>query len=128
MVATSGSPASLGKESESGLGTKFVAWAGRSLVLMIIAHFDVLENGNSVLGQHRGGAIERNQVRTDRLAADAHETHREARRLFAGKTRLEKADDALLLFAHAQEENAGLSAGRGGFAFPIDVNLVGGHQ
>jgi hypothetical protein len=54
-----------------------------SLVLMIVSEFDIIERGNRVIDEHRGGAIQRNQIRRQRVIADAHEAHRQPRCLFA---------------------------------------------
>ena len=55
--------------------------------------------------KHRERAIERDQIGRDRLAVDAHEAHRKARRDFAGNARLEQADHALLLLAGADQQD-----------------------
>jgi hypothetical protein len=46
-----------------------------SLVLMVLIHADVLENADSIFRENRQRAIERDQVGSDGLVVDAHETH-----------------------------------------------------
>src|SRR5580698_4111838 len=79
-------------------------------VFMVAADFNVLEYSQRVIGQDRGGAIERNEIGGDRLAIDAHEADGQARRDFAGDARLEQPDNALFLLAGAQQQDAGLAA------------------
>src|ERR1700722_8718558 len=99
-----------------------------SLVLMVVTHFDVIERGNRVIDQHGSRAVQRNQVRRERLVADAHEPHGQSRRLLARKTRLEQSDHALLLFADAEQQDARLAAVGFWLRLTVDAQLVGGDQ
>src|SRR3984957_11475091 len=56
-----------------------------SLVVMVVAYFDVLEDSERVLGQHCGREIQGHKIRRGRIVIDAHEAYRQSRHLLAGK-------------------------------------------
>src|SRR6202034_2979668 len=95
---------------------------------MIVADFDVFERTDCVVGEHRYGAVQRNQIGSDRLGVNSHEAYRQAGCLFTGKARLEESDYALLLFADTDQENIRLAAVRFGFDLPVDVELFRGEN
>jgi len=55
---------------------------------MVLAHFDVIENSERIVGKHRQRAVQRDEIRSDRLAVDAHEPDRETWALLARQVRL----------------------------------------
>src|SRR5437870_1498285 len=85
--------------------SRFAAPPARSAVDMILAHLNVLEHTQRIVRQDGEGAIKRDEIGGDRLVVDAHEADRKALRELARETRLEEADDALLGFARADEQN-----------------------
>src|SRR5713101_7999121 len=87
---------------------------------MVVSHADVLENAESIFRENGQRAIQRDQVRSDRLVVDAHEANRQAGRHFTGDSGLEQSDYALLLLAGPPQKDTCLLA--------FDRDLVGGHQ
>src|SRR5262249_51553768 len=87
-----------------------------SLVLMVLADVDVLEHGDGVLGQHGGGAVERDQVRGRAPLVDPHQAYGQARGDLAGDPGPEEADHTALLVAGADQQDVRLSA--------LDLQLV----
>jgi hypothetical protein len=80
-------------------------------ILVVLADLDVIEHGQRVGRVDGQRAVQRDQVRGDRVAVDAHEAHRQPRALLARQARLEQADDALALLADAQQQDLGLAVG-----------------
>ena len=80
MIAGAGNPACLRSASQC-LRSVSLDCAPDLLdslvVLMVISYFDVIQSGNGVVHQHRGRAIQRNQIRPNRIAIDAHEANRQ---------------------------------------------------
>jgi hypothetical protein len=85
---------------------------------MVMADLNILEHAQRVLCQHGSGAVERDEVRRDGAAVDAHEADGKAGGLLAGKSRLEETDYALTLFSGAKEKDVGLAG-------IVDRELVG---
>src|ERR1700678_1162253 len=56
-----------------------------SLVLMVLADIDALEDRDGVVGQHRDGAIERDEVLRGASLIDPHQPDRQARSRLPGK-------------------------------------------
>src|ERR1700683_4021772 len=115
--------------SQTGAAESFIGPAGlcrASFGVMISSDFDVFQRSNRVVREYRNRAIERNQIGGDSLRVDPHEPDRQARRLFSGQSRLKQSDDALLLFAHAQQQNARFASVRFRFRVPVDVQLFRG--
>ena len=56
----------------------------RSLVLVVLIDIDALQHTNCVFRENSNRAIERNQVRSDRLMVDPHEANGQAGRNFSG--------------------------------------------
>ena len=68
---------------------------------MELGYVDLFENAQSVVRQHGGRAVERDQIGSDRLAVDAHEANRQTGRDFSRNAGLEQTDDALFLLTGA---------------------------
>src|SRR5258708_18376020 len=88
---------------------------------MVVADLNVLEHAERVLGEYRRRAVQRDQIRGDRVAIDTHEAHRETGGLLARQTRLEQTDDALLLLSSTQQQDVRLPC-------LVDAQLIGGNQ
>ena len=80
---------------------------------MVLADFHVVQHGQCVGREHGQRAVQRDQVRRNRVVVDAHEAHRQTGALFAWQTGLEQADHALALVAHAQQQDLALAVGHG---------------
>ena len=87
---------------------------------MVLIDLHVFQNSQGIRRMHRQRAIKRNQVRGNRVAADPHESHRQARALLTGHTRLIEAHNALTLVANAQQQNLGFAV--------FDRHLIRWHQ
>src|SRR5580658_7722602 len=74
---------------------------------MELADLHVVEYSERVGSEDRQRAVQRDQVRRDRVAADAHEPDRESRRALAGQPGLEQADDTLPLLAYPHQQHLG---------------------
>lgn len=80
-------------------------------VLVVLADFNIVEHCQRVRGEDRQRAIQGDQVTRYRLVVNAHEPHRQSWALLAWQTRLEQANHALALVAHAQQQDLALAIG-----------------
>src|SRR5271165_2151454 len=80
-----------------------------SLVLIVLAYVYVFEQGNGVVGEYCGRAVQRDQVGGERSLVDPHEADRQAGTLLTGQPGLKEADYTLLSFADAQQQDLGLA-------------------
>jgi hypothetical protein len=76
-------------------------------VVMIIAYLNVFQHTEGVVSQHRAREIERQQVRCDSERIQSHQAGGEARRYLSGNPGLVQPDDALLMFSHPEQQDAG---------------------
>ena len=72
---------------------------------MVLIHADAFENAESIFSENGQRAIQRDQVRSDRLVVDAHEAHGKAQALLAGQVRLEESHHSLPCLSRAQEQD-----------------------
>jgi hypothetical protein len=80
-VATSGNP-----EGTSGVGVRSLIGVG---IVVVLTDFDIIEHGHRIVRQDRLRAVQRDEVRGDRLPADAHEAHGKTGTLLTREARLE---------------------------------------
>src|SRR5271155_5217960 len=113
-------PANTGSTSGADTGAPVGSGVGMGII-GIAADFDVVENGKRVLRQDGERAIKRDEVGCDGLAVDPHEADRKARRDFARNAGLKEPDNALLLFAGANQEDLGCL---GALFANLDLDLV----
>src|SRR5580698_6898009 len=107
-VATSGSePATLASGTLSVSPENLIASLA-SFVLMVVSDFYVLEHTQRIFGQYGCRAIQRHQVRGDRVAVNTHETDRKPRSLFPWQARLKQSYNALLPLPGAQQQDIAL--------------------
>jgi len=89
---------------------------------MVMSHVDIVQDANRIVGQHSRRTVERNQIRSDGLAVNPHETDRQAGTLFASQAGLKQSDAPLLSFPDAQQQNLAC------IDLAADVNFVGGNR
>src|SRR5271170_5658407 len=75
VIRSSAAVSSTGAPTAVTPGMTLTGATATSLVVMIVADFDDLENSKRVLGQHRGREIQRYEIRSGRIVVDAHEAH-----------------------------------------------------
>src|ERR1700730_6655632 len=95
---------------------------------MVVSDLDVFERGDGVVHENGCGTVERDQVGSQGLAADAHEADRQTRRLLAWESGLEKPDHALFFFSDAKQKNIGFSASSLLLGVSVDIELVARNQ
>ena len=78
-------------------------------ILVVEVHRDIIEARDGVLGENRGREVPCDKMRGDRVVIRAHVPHRKSGLQFAGHRRLLQTHNALLRFAHPQEQNARLA-------------------
>src|SRR5580698_1126266 len=93
-------------------------------VIGVAPNLHIIEHRERILGRDGERTIKRDKIGRDGFAIDAHEAHGKARRHLAWNTGLEEADDPLLFFAGANEQDlAGL-----GPVCPPNLHFVRGHK
>jgi hypothetical protein len=80
-VATSGNP-----EGTSGVGVRSLIGVR---IVVVLTDFDIIEHCDRIVRQDRLRAVQRDQVRGDRLPADAHEAHGKSGTLLTREAGLE---------------------------------------
>ena len=75
------------------------------LIVVIIAHLDVLEYGDGVVGEGGQREVLREQVRGHTELVETHQTGTQRWRNLAGDAALVQTDDALVLLAGTHEDN-----------------------
>src|SRR5471030_1300890 len=110
-MAASGKPAGAAPWGTSGSEALLTGLLVGVRIVMVLGDLHVIQNRQCVRRVHCERAIQRNQVRGDRVVVDANEAHRESRPLLACHARLEQANHALPLVTHAQQQDLGLAIG-----------------
>ena len=75
------------------------------LIVMVITHFHILQDSNSIIGEGCQGEIFGEQIRGNAKLVQCHQTSTERGSDLTGDTTLVKSDNALILLSHADKNN-----------------------